>query len=328
MTNRPAGSPADQPAASELPEQQPGPRPPGGIRVGIVLIDQAMGRRYAAELIGTGLLVFFGAGAATINFGFSASGSSVAAGILLTGLVFGLILVGLVAVIGPISSCHVNPAVTLGAFLTKRIRLVDLIGYWLAQLAGGLLGALLLLGVMHSSPLYSKAKIGLGANGYGSLSLLHASGGGAFLIEVVLTAVFVLVVLAATRKAASAPVAGVVVGLALALVNITGIPIDGASVNPARSFGPAVIVGGTALSQLWLFLIAPLVGAVLGVAVYLLFHRIGDDAIPARMAGRDKGPASPRPAAAAGNATRETDSGPPDTPDDATGPADPPDVAR
>lgn len=242
-------------------------------------IDQATARRYVAELIGTGLLVFFGAGAATINFGFMAFGSSVAAGILLTGLVFGLVLLGLVAVIGPISSCHVNPAVSLGAFLTKRIGLVDLIGYWIAQLAGGLLGALLLLWVMHSSPLYSKAKIGLGANGYGKLSLLHSSGGGAFLIEVVLTAVFVLVVLAATRKEASAPLAGVVVGLALALVNITGIPIDGASVNPARSFGPAVIVGGTALSQLWLFLIAPLVGAVFGVAVYLLFHRAGDEGV-------------------------------------------------
>ena len=112
-----------------------------------------------------------------------------------------------------------------------------MLGYWVAQLIGGLLGALLLLWVMHSSPFYSKSRIGLGANGYGKLSLLHASGGGAFLTEVILTAVFVLVVLSATRKEASAPVAGVIVGLSLALVNIMGIPIDGASVNPARSFG-------------------------------------------------------------------------------------------
>ena len=150
-----------------------------------------------------------------------------------------------------------------------------MLGYWVAQLIGGLLGALLLLWVMHSSPFYSKSRIGLGANGYGKLSLLHASGGGAFLTEVILTAVFVLVVLSATRKEASAPVAGVIVGLSLALVNIMGIPIDGASVNPARSFGPAILVGGLALSQLWLFLIAPLVGAVLAAGVFMLFHQVG-----------------------------------------------------
>ncbi|MGB6454097.1 MAG: aquaporin [Streptosporangiaceae bacterium] len=336
MTNRPTGSPGQQPGAAGLPTAQPrvaqpaGVQPPSnGRRSPAGLIDQAMARRYVAELIGTGLLVFFGAGAATVNFGFSAFGSSVAAGILLTGLVFGLVLLGLVAVIGPISSCHVNPAVSLGAFLTKRIRLVDLIGYWIAQLAGGLLGALLLLWVMHSSPLYSLSKIGLGANGYGRLSLLHASGGGAFLIEVVLTAVFVLVVLAATRKQASAPVAGVVVGLTLALVNIAGIPIDGASVNPARSFGPAVIVGGQALSQLWLFLVAPLVGAVFGVAVYLLFHRRGDDVVRAsdtRLPGGLEATASPAAGAdeAGGTAAGHAQPGP-DGPAES---ADPPDDTR
>lgn len=245
------------------------------------IIDEAMARRYAAELLGTALLVFFGAGMATVSFGFRAFGSSVAAGILLTGLVFGLVLIGLVAVIGPISGCHVNPAVSLGAYLARRISIVDMAGYWIAQLIGGLLGALLLLWVMHSSPFYSKARIGLGANGYGRLSLLHASGGGAFLTEVVITAVFVLVVLSATRKEASAPVAGLVVGFALALVNIMGIPIDGASVNPARSFGPAVVVGGLALSQLWLFLIAPLVGAVLAAGVFMLFNQVPEGVIPA-----------------------------------------------
>ena len=234
-------------------------------------IDGAMARRYVAELIGTAVLVFFGAGMAAVTFGFRAFGSSVSAGMLVTGLTFALVLLGLVAVIGPISGCHVNPAVTLGAFLAKRISAIDLAGYWIAQLIGGLLGALLLLWVLHSSPFYSKARIGLGANGYGRLSLLHASGGGAFLTEVILTAVFVLVVLSATRKAAPAPVAGLIVGFALGLVNIMGIPIDGASVNPARSFGPAVIVGGLPLSQLWVFLLAPLVGGAVGTGVYLLF---------------------------------------------------------
>ncbi len=231
-----------------------------------------MARKYTAELIGTALLVFFGAGMATVSFGFRAFGSSVASGILLTGLTFGLVLMGLVAVIGPISGCHVNPAVTLGQFLAKRITPIDAVGYVIAQLIGGLLGALLLLWVVHSSPFYVRPRIGLGANGYGSLSLLHASGGGAFLTEIIITAVFVLIVLSATRAKANIAIQGAVLGVALALVNIMGIPIDGASANPARSFGPGIVAGGPWLSQLWLFLIAPLVGAVLAAGVFMLFH--------------------------------------------------------
>jgi aquaporin Z len=252
------------------------------------VIDANMARKYTAELIGTALLVFFGAGMATVSFGFRAFGGSVASGILLTGLTFGLVLLGLVAVIGPISGCHVNPAVTLGQFLAKRISQVDAVGYVIAQLIGGLLGALLLLWVMHSSPFYSRHRIGLGANGYGSLSLLHSSGGGAFLTEVIITAVFVLIVLSATRAGANVAIQGAVLGVALALVNIMGIPIDGASVNPARSFGPAIVVGGQALSQLWLFLLAPLVGAVLAAGVFMLFHP-GEGVSMGEVGGRRKG---------------------------------------
>ena len=239
---------------------------------GSVVIDANMARKYTAELIGTALLVFFGAGMATISFGFHAFGGSVAAGILLTGITFGLVLMGLVAVIGPISGCHVNPAVTLGQYLAKRITQIDAIGYVIAQLVGGLLGALLLLWVMHSSPFYVRPRIGLGANGYGSLSLLHASGGGAFLTEIIVTAVFVLIVLSATRTQANRAIQGAVMGVALALVIIMGIPIDGGSANPARSFGPGIVAGGPWLSQLWLFLIAPLVGAILAAGVFILFH--------------------------------------------------------
>jgi aquaporin Z len=242
---------------------------------GSVVIDASMARRYGAELIGTALLIFFGVGTATVTFGFRAFGSSVAAGILLTGLAFGLVLIALVAVIGPISGCHVNPAVTLGFFLARRITVLDLVGYWVAQLIGGLLGALLLLWVMHTSPFYARPRIGLGANGYGAQSLLHASAGGAFLIEVIITAAFVLIVLSATRKGASAAVAGLIIGLALAVTNLIGIPIDGASVNPARSFGPAIVVGGPAFSQLWLFLIAPLVGGVIAAGIFVLFFQVG-----------------------------------------------------
>src|SRR5215469_3163798 len=243
-----------------------------GPHTGSVATDANMARKYTAELIGTALLVFFGAGMATISFGFHAFGGSVAAGILLTGLTFGLVLMALVAIIGPISGCHVNPAVTIGQFLAKRITPIDTIGYLIAQLAGGLLGALLLLWVMHSSPFYVRPRIGLGANGYGALSLLHASGGGAFLTEIIITAVFVLVVLSATRAQANVAIQGAVLGVALALVIMLSIPIDGGSANPARSFGPAIVAGGPWLSQLWLFLVAPLVGAVLAAGVFMLFH--------------------------------------------------------
>jgi aquaporin Z len=238
-----------------------------------VTIDSVLARKAAAELLGTALLVFFGAGMDTIAFGFRAFGSSIAAGIIVEGLTFGLILIGLMVLIGPISGGHVNPAVTLGALLNKRIALAEAAGYWVAQIVGGILGALLLLWVMHSSPFYVKSRIGLGANGWGPpASLLHASGWGAFLIEIILTTTFVMVVLAATRKEAPRAAAAGVIGLALALVVMAGIAVDGASVNPARSLGPAIIVGGQALNQVWLFLVAPLIGAALAAGIYLLLY--------------------------------------------------------
>lgn len=257
---------------TELGRTRPQTGSPAPSTSGSVVIDANMARKYTAELIGTGLLVFFGAGMATISFGFHAFGGSVAAGILLTGLTFGLVLMGLVAVIGPISGCHVNPAVTLAQFLAKRITAIDTIAYMVSQLIGAFLGALLLLWVMHTSPFYSRPRIGLGANGYGALSLLHASGGGAFLIEIIITAVFVLIVLSATRSQANVAIQGAVLGVALALVIMMSIPIDGGSANPARSFGPGIVAGGPWLSQLWVFLIAPLVGAVLAAGVFMLLH--------------------------------------------------------
>ncbi len=143
----------------------------------------------------------------------------------------------------------------------------------IAQLIGGLPRARSCSsGLCTARRFTSRSRIGLGANGYGRLSLLHASGGGAFLTEIIITAVFVLIVLSATRAKANVAIQGAVLGVALALVNIIGIPIDGASANPARSFGPAIVAGGPWLSQLWLFLIAPLVGAVLAAGVFMLFH--------------------------------------------------------
>ncbi len=229
-----------------------------------------MVRKLAAELVGTFLLVFFAVGVATLMFGFKFDGGSVAAGVVATALAFGLVLLSLAYVIGPISGCHVNPAVTLGAALARRIPPLEALGYWVAQFAGGILGALVLWGMFSTSPLYSRSKVGLGADGYGSASLIHISAGGAFLAEVVLTALFVFAVLGATSKLANATAAGLVIGLTLTVVHLIGIPITGTSVNPARSLGPALVVGGTALHQVWLFIVAPLVGGVVGALGHLL----------------------------------------------------------
>ena len=229
-------------------------------------------RKCAAELLGTALLVFFGVGVATLMFGFGLDGGSVAAGVVATALAFGLTLLSLAYVLGPVTGCHVNPAVTLGALLAGRIPVAEAIGYWIAQFLGGIVGALVLWGMFSASPLYDRPVTGLGANGWGKASLIHIGVGGAFLAEVILTAMFVFAVLAATSKTVSPAVAGLVIGLTLTVVHLIGIPITGTSVNPARSLGPALIVGGTALSQVWLFILAPLVGGAVAAGAHLLIY--------------------------------------------------------
>lgn len=232
----------------------------------------ALARKLGAELVGTAILVFFGCGAATLSFGhgFNTAGITFAAGVVVTALTFGLVLLGLVYVLGPISGCHVNPAVTVGALVARRIEVMEGIGYIVAQVVGGILGALLLWGVFANSPFYRRKITGLGADGYGKASHIHISAGGAFLAEVVLTAVFVFVILGVTSRIANAATAGVAIGLTLAFIHLVGIPITGTSVNPARSLGPALVVGGTALSQVWLFIVAPLVGGVAAAALHWL----------------------------------------------------------
>jgi aquaporin Z len=227
-----------------------------------------MVRKLAAELLGTAILVYFGVGVATLSFGFNTAGTSFAAGVVATALAFGLVLLALAYVLGPISGCHVNPAVTVGVWLSGRIALIEAAGYLAAQFAGGILGALVLWGTFNGSPLYHTSVQGLGADGYGSLSHIRISAGGAFLAEIILTALFVFAVLGATSKTANAATAGIVIGLSLTIVHLVGIPITGTSVNPARSLGPAVIVGGTALNQVWLFIVAPLVGGALAAGLH------------------------------------------------------------
>ncbi|MFB4309334.1 aquaporin [Actinomadura sp. GTD37] len=225
-------------------------------------------RRFAAELVGTLLLVYFAVGVATLSFGFGVTGRSLSAGVIATALTFGLVLLVLVYAIGPISGCHVNPAVTLGVLLARRITPFDAVGYWIAQFIGGIAGALLLWATFAGSPLYGRSTVGLGTDGWGAASMIRINLGGAFLTEVVLTALFVFAVLAMTSPAAIASVSGVAIGLALTTVHLIGIPITGTSVNPARSLGPALVVGGTALSQVWLFIVAPMVGAVVAAVAH------------------------------------------------------------
>jgi aquaporin Z len=230
-------------------------------------------KQFFTEALGTGLLVFFAVGVATLSFGphFRFAGLSISAGVVATALTFGLVLLVLAYALGPISGCNVNPAVTIGFLVSGRMKLRTAVGYWIAQFVGAILGALLLYGLFSASPLYDKSVTGLGTNGWGAASMIHINAGGAFLAEVVLTFLFVFIVLSVTAKGTTSPYAApVAIGLALTVVHLIGIPIDGTSVNPARSFGPALIVGGEALRQVWLFIVAPLVGGVIAA----LAHRV------------------------------------------------------
>ena len=252
-------------------------------------------RKFAVEFLGTAILVFLAVGTATLMFGFKFDGGSVAAGVVVTALAFGLTLLALVYLIGPVSGSHVNPAVTLGALLTGRISLQEAAGYWAAQFAGGIAGAYALWGAFTTSPLYHRATTGLGADGYGSESMIRIGAGGAFIFEAVLTAIFVFVVLRVTSETADAATAAIAIGLTLTVVHLVGIPITGTSVNPARSLGPALVVGGTALSQVWLFIVAPLVGGALAAGLHRLLYRregtaLAAEAQQARGSGRAPAP--------------------------------------
>jgi aquaporin Z len=237
-------------------------------------------RKLVAEALGTMLLVIFAVGTATEALGFKVA-TDISSGVVMTAFAFGLVLLALAYTLGPISGCHVNPAVTAGFFVTGRLTLTEAIGYWVAQFAGGIAGALVLYGIFSGTPSYNRKTTGLGADGWGSLSILGINGTGAFATEVVLTFLFVLVVLAVTTRFASPGFAGLAIGMALTTVHLIGIPLTGTSVNPARSLGPALIVGGTALNQVWLFIVAPLAGGVVAAVVYRYLFRAAEEAAAA-----------------------------------------------
>lgn len=225
-------------------------------------------RKVVAEAVGTFILVFFAVGSAV--FGITAIGPT---GVALT---FGLVLLALAYAIGPVSGCHVNPAVTAGVWLARRIETRDAVGYVVAQVAGavvagGLLKALVSWGGIHDQT------GALGSNTWGRTVNL----GGAFVVEALLTALFVLVILLVTGRAAAPGFAGLAIGLTLTAIHLVGIPLTGTSVNPARSIGPALFAGTEALRHLWLFIVAPLVGSALAFAAWPLV-RADDDVSPRR----------------------------------------------
>ena len=200
------------------------------------------------------------------------------AGPLGIALAFGLTLTVLAYTIGPVSGCHINPAVTLGMALVGRIPARRAVGYVIAQIVGAIVGAAIVLAVANNRPGYSQAVNGLGTNGWGVHSPNGYGFGAAAIVEILLTALLVLTVLKVTGDNYTADIAGLPIGLALLVAHLVAVPIDGTSVNPARSIGPALLHGGAALSQLWLFILAPLVGALLAVAGHkALALRSGED---------------------------------------------------
>jgi aquaporin Z len=225
-----------------------------------------IGKRMAAETLGTFWLVFGGCGSAVIAAAFP----DVGIGLLGVAFAFGLTVLTMAYSIGHISGCHLNPAVTIGLWSGGRFPARDILPYWAAQVIGAVVAALLLLFIAEGQPAFDLATSGLAQNGYGAASPGGYSPVAGFTIELVLTAGFVIVILGSTDTRAPAGFAPIAIGLALTLIHLISIPVTNTSVNPARSTGPALVVGGLALQQLWLFWAAPLVGGVIGGAGYRL----------------------------------------------------------
>lgn len=212
-------------------------------------------KKSLAEFIGTFTLVLFGCGAAVI------AGGDI--GLMGISFAFGLALVAMAYGIGHVSGCHINPAVTLGVVASGRMGLSEAVPYIIAQIAGGVAGALVLLIIASGKADYSVAANGLGQNGWGAGYLGEYTLASAFVFEVVATFLFVLMILGVTGPGGAGALAGLAIGLTLVVIHLVGINVTGVSVNPARSFGPALFVGGAALAQVWLFIVAPIIGGVL-----------------------------------------------------------------
>ena len=210
-------------------------------------------KKFLAEFIGTFVLVLFACGTAVVA---NCDVANNPVGYLLTALAFGLVIVAMAYSIGNVSGCHINPAVSIAMLVSGKMGFVDFIVYIVAQFAGAIAGAAALGGILGD---FTK----LGQNGLYNGDVVKS-----LIIEVILTCVFVLTILGVTSKTENSHVAGLVIGFTLTLIHIFGIPFTGTSVNPARSFGPALFVGGDALSNVWVFIVAPLAGGILAAIIY------------------------------------------------------------
>lgn len=221
-------------------------------------------KKYLCEFIGTAVLVLFGCGSAAIAGG--------ALGTLGIALAFGLSIVAMAYVIGNVSGCHINPAVSLAMLISKKMSVKDFVFYVIAQVLGAIAGIGILYAIIANSGL-DVATCGLGANGFDSASSVNLNMVGAIIVEIVLTFVFIYTILGVTSDDKKSSVAGIVIGLTLAFVHIMGIPLTGTSVNPARSLAPAIFLGGKALSQVWVFIVAPFIGSALAAFSYKFLNK-------------------------------------------------------
>ena len=212
-------------------------------------------KKYIAEFLGTLVLVLFGTGIAVVSGG----------DLVATSLAFGLAIVACAYVIGNISGCHVNPAVSLAMLISKKLDVKDFICYVVSQILGAIAGTAILFFILSNTNLGTTA---LGANFYGELSLANTSLIAAIVTEIVLTFVFIYTILGVTNDESKSNVAGLVIGLTLTFVHLIGIPLTGTSVNPARSLAPAIFLGGEAIRQIWVFILAPLLGGALAAIVF------------------------------------------------------------
>ena len=219
-----------------------------------------------SELFGTFCLTLFGCGAAAIAGG--SVGAVSGLGLLGISLAFGLAVVAMAYTIGPISGCHINPAISVGMRVAGKLSVKDTVGYVIGQCIGAVLAILVLSTLLNGQSGFEAGEWAYGSNGWGEGYLGNYSMQAAFIAELVFTAIFLIVIHAVTSKLGNATMAGLAIGLTLVLIHMVVIPITGTSVNPARSLGPAVFAGGMALQQLWLFIVAPIAGGILGTLIW------------------------------------------------------------
>ncbi len=232
-------------------------------------METKISTKFIAELIGTFALVLFGCGAAVVS-GANTAGSLSGLGLLGIAFAFGLSVVVMAYAIGSISGCHINPAITIAMFVAGKIKISDTIAYIVAQMIGAVLAALVLKCILMGMPGFQMGEWALGSNGWGDGYQNAYNTCAAFTTEAVMTFLFLFVIFSTTSKWGNSTMAGLAIGLTLVLIHLVAIPITGTSVNSARSFGPALLAGGKALNQLWLFFVAPITGAV----VAAIFWRV------------------------------------------------------